>query len=127
MSEELLLIASNKVSLGNLPVLRWLLRHTDQIQPISDAAVAWAAATGVTDKWTATKALGDIIVPIAADFPDLSAVFLVADAELQQQLFAQEFSEAYGARGDIIKILVDNLPAIIDAITRLWPLFSGGK
>ena len=125
MSDEYMTTIQVKATVGNnLPILRWLLRHTADIQPIADAAVAWQAADGLTAKWSATKVLGDIIVPIAADFPtDL----LMAVSEAQYEQFAVELNDAYKAHGEIIKILVDNLPAIIEAITRLWPLFSGGK
>lgn len=125
MSDELMTTIQVKAAVGNnLPILRWLLRHTADIQPIADAAVAWQAADGLTAKWDATKNLGDIIVPIAADFP---SDLLMAVSEAQYEQFTVDFNEAYKANGAIIKILVDNLPAIIDAITRLWPLFSGGK
>ena len=111
--------------LGNqsLPVLRWLLRHTDAIQPLVTEAIATKEAADVPEAWTHIKAFGDIVVPIYGDFPSLAVAAVYGEGDYEN--FTMEVNDAYGAHGEIIKILIDNLPAIMDAFMKFWTIFGG--
>ncbi len=53
----------------NLSLVAWLARHAKDVPAIVAGVQRVAAATTIDDKWSAAKAVGDVIVADLRDFP----------------------------------------------------------
>ena len=53
----------------NLSLVAWLARHATDVPAIVSGVEAAFAATTLSDKWTALKGIGDVIVADIGDFP----------------------------------------------------------
>jgi hypothetical protein len=93
-------------------LLAWLLKHASEVPLIISKTTAVVQADGLNDKWAAFKELGDILVPIASDFPrDTDAGALSVEAVEGQ----------YQAAGllDNFRQIKELLPALLEIIALL--------
>jgi hypothetical protein len=58
----------SSVQLSRASVVAVLLKHVGELPDIIDAARSIVTAVGLRMKWEASKTLGDLLVPIAAEF-----------------------------------------------------------
>lgn len=58
----------SSVQLSRANVVAVLLKHVGELPDIIDAAKSIVTAAGIRMKWEASKTLGDLLVPIAAEF-----------------------------------------------------------
>lgn len=86
--------------------LRWMGRHVDDVPAIIGHAQAVYEAESLPDRWTATKGLGDVVVPIIDDFPD-GSMATMSGLELQA------FRAAVVQKG-----------LTLEQVERLWPIFE---
>lgn len=108
------------VAIGqNLPLIRWFLAHSVDINALVTDIEDITTATGYDAKWAAIKAAGDLIIKDMADFPGLPTMGTVACTQ-------GEADQLVGAHGEIIGKILQNLPAIMAFIMQILPLFGGG-
>lgn len=131
---------------------RWGARHIDQIGPIMDefSKIAEQPGPGFKSKWEQVKVCGDLVVPILDDCPLVKPMVVGADApqSLTQEQFDAELAAlcnsvdhshgsieppvvAFGAdaprpvgRGELLRMLIENLPQIASFIATLVELFG---
>ena len=102
-----------------LPYVQWALGHWQQLPQLAGDVVAVEAAAGLEARWAAAKTAGDLLVSILADFPPLVSV---APAGASRVGLAT--AGPVGANGQIISILIQNLPQILAFIQQILPLFK---
>jgi hypothetical protein len=118
MSNDLALTAK---SVGtSLPVLNWIVEHAEQSPAVLNFLQQIVAGATVSDKWTAFKSLGDLIVADIATFPLEPSPAPVDKADLA----ALENHPLVKANGTIINLLLQNLPQIVSAIQAIVALFN---
>ena len=106
-----------------LPYVQWALGHWQQIPQLGGDVVAVESAAGLDARWAAVKTAGDLLVTILDDFPVVAPPPVTTDAVAA--MLAQHGAD--GANGQIINILIQNLPAILSFITQIIPLFKAGN
>lgn len=121
---------------SSLPYIRWAMRHASELPQILAGCRAVKAADGLQAKWTAFKASGDTIVATLADFPNIDellkgqaialAVSLSAAdvTEAEVQAVAAEFHPDKLGDGTLLKLILENLPLIVDTVLKIIGLFA---
>lgn len=97
-----------------------VLSHWQQLPQIGIDVAAVESAEGLDARWAAAKAAGDLVVSVLDDFPSLTPQPVTAEAV--QSMLASHGADA--ANGQIIGILIQNLPQILAFITQILPLFK---
>ncbi len=115
MSHELAALPSS-----TLPYVQWAISHWQQLPQIATDVAAVESAAGLDARWAAAKTAGDLLVTVLDDFPGLAPQPITPDAA-EAILVAHG---AVGANGQIISILIQNLPQILAFITQILPLFK---
>jgi len=113
----------NSLPVSALPYVQWALGHWQQIPQLAGDVMAVESAEGLDARWAAVKTAGDLLVTILDDFPVVAPPAVTPDA-VQAMLAAQG---PVGANGQIISILIQNLPQILSFITQIIPLFKGAS
>ncbi|MGD9647436.1 MAG: hypothetical protein AB7U73_17110 [Pirellulales bacterium] len=121
---------------SSLPYIRWALRHAGELPQIIAGCRAVKAADGLQAKWAAFKASGDTIVASLVDFPNIDellkgravalAVSLGVDnvTEADVAAVAAEFQPDKLGDGAILKLILENLPMIVDTVLKIIGLFA---
>jgi hypothetical protein len=121
---------------SSLPYIRWALRHSSELPQILAGCRAVKAADGLQPKWTAFKASGDTIVAALADFPNIDELLkgqaialavsmsVVDVTEANVAAVAAEFYPDKLGDGALLKLILENLPLIIDAVLKIIGLFA---
>lgn len=127
MSVDFSSLIGNIGHTGNLAILRWLVGHAAQVEPLAADLQAIAAATTIDDKWTATKAAGDLIVTIIHDFPGLPTTTNAITQQHVDELLAMPTDKI--GDGTIIKTIGGLLsnPDFIANLIKIIGLFGGVK
>jgi hypothetical protein len=100
-----------------MPWIAWGARHVDELDDLIAAAREWVVVpfNPLRPKWEATKAAGDTAVGIFEDAPPFTQNLVMAiNAEA---LKVEELK--FG--GTLLKMFLDNLPAIIALFSHFFP------
>lgn len=103
----------NVVTSTQLPYLRWLLAHLDELAPLLELPARLAEATSLAEKWKVIKWAGDLVVAVLEDFP--GGVLVVEDSSAEITVLRQEFE----ARGIAWEQILELLPLLIEIIDLL--------
>lgn len=116
MSNELASLPS-----AALPYVQWALSHWQQLPQIARDVADVESADGLDARWSAIKTAGDAVVAMLEDYP------VAAPQPVTPESVSAILAEhpAVQANGQIISILIQNLPAILAFITQIIPLFKG--
>jgi hypothetical protein len=130
---ELPLIGANPMKEQNTPtptpapaslsVLRWIVDEAEQAPAILSYLEQLVTATATSDRWVAFKALGDLVVADLESFLQPSASESTTTA---QTMLALGDHPVVKANGQIIDLLLANLPQILTAIETILALFGKG-
>ena len=123
MTAELKLLPSTTLPAATLPYVQWALGHWQQIPQLAGDVVAVESAAGLEARWAAAKTAGDLLVSILADFP-LAASPAAPEGPAGSNPVERRAGPV-GANGQIIGLLLQNLPQILAFIQQIVPLFKG--
>lgn len=102
--------------------LGFFVQHASLIPALLELFQEWQSAEGIDGKAEVLKSLIDLLKGVVGDLP-LGEAVVAGDVQAMIADKATTLELKLG-NGELLKRLMDNLPALITLITQLAPLFK---